>query len=40
MIFGSRQWNAPSEFLFDVPEELVEQEEKVEGGGKVIYFDI
>jgi len=40
MIFGSRQWNAPSEFIFDVPEELLEQEEKVEGGGKVIYFDI
>ena len=40
MVFGSRQWNAPSEFLFDVPEELLEQEEKVEGGGKVIYFDI
>ncbi len=40
MVFGSRQWNAPSEFLFDVPEDLIEQEEKVEGGGKVIYFDI
>ena len=40
MTFGSRQWNAPSEFLFDVPEDLVEQEEKIEGGGKVIYFDI
>ena len=40
MVFGSRQWNAPSEFLFDIPEDVVEQEEKVEGGGKVIYFDI
>ena len=40
MVFGSRQWNAPSEFLFDIPEDLIEQEEKVEGGGKVIYFDI
>lgn len=40
MVFGSRQWNAPSEFLFDLPEDLIEQEEKTEGGGKIIYFDI
>ncbi len=40
MTFGSRQWNAPSEFLFDIPEDLLEQEEKVESGGKIIYFDI
>lgn len=40
MTFGARQWNAPSEFLFDIPEDIIEQEEKVEGGGKVIYFDI
>jgi DNA helicase-2/ATP-dependent DNA helicase PcrA len=40
MVFGNRQWNAPSEFLFDLPEDLIEKEEKAEGGGKIIYFDI
>lgn len=39
-VFGSRQWNAPSEFLFDIPADTVEEEEKVEGSGKIIYFDI
>lgn len=38
-IFGSRQINVPSEFVFDVDEELVEKEEKFEGGGKIIYLD-
>lgn len=40
MIFGTTQFNAPSEFIFDIPEDLVEPEEKIEYGGKVIYFDI
>ncbi|HUD04318.1 MAG TPA: UvrD-helicase domain-containing protein [Candidatus Paceibacterota bacterium] len=40
MIFGTTQFNAPSEFLFDIPEDLVEPEEKIEYSGKVIYFDI
>jgi DNA helicase-2/ATP-dependent DNA helicase PcrA len=38
-IFGSRQMNAPSEFIFDVDEELVEKEEAFAGGGKIIYLD-
>ncbi len=37
-IFGSKQVNVPSEFIFDV-DELVEKEERFEGGGKIIYLD-
>jgi len=40
-LFGSRQIAVPSEFIFDMPEEFVDKEERLErGGGKVIYFDI
>lgn len=38
-IFGSRQVNVPSEFIFDIDDELVEKEERFEGGGKIIYLD-
>jgi len=38
-IFGSKQVNAPSEFVFDIENELIEREEKFEGGGKIIYLD-
>ena len=38
-IFGLKQVNLPSEFIFDVPEELIEQEEPFVGGGRVIYLD-
>ncbi|HEY9481297.1 MAG TPA: UvrD-helicase domain-containing protein [Candidatus Paceibacterota bacterium] len=39
-IFGSRQYAVPSEFVFDIPEGLIETEERERIGGKVIYFDI
>lgn len=39
-IFGQRQVAVPSEFIFDVPEANIQEEEKTVGGGKVIYFDI
>lgn len=40
-LFGSRQIAVPSEFIFDIPEECVEREERYERTpGKVIYFDI
>lgn len=40
-IFGSRQIAVPSEFIFDMPEEHLDKEERAErAGGKVIYFDI
>ncbi|MFA6095568.1 MAG: 3'-5' exonuclease, partial [Candidatus Paceibacterota bacterium] len=39
-IFGSRQVAVPSEFIFDVPDEHLDREERVRTGGKVIYFDI
>ncbi len=40
-IFGSRQVGVPSEFIFDIPDEHIEREERYErAGGKVIYFDI
>jgi DNA helicase II / ATP-dependent DNA helicase PcrA len=39
-IFGSRQMTAPSEFIFDIPEEHVQKEEGFEGRGKVIYLEI
>ncbi len=41
-IFGMRQVNTPSEFLYDIPDELIEREERTYGnefGGKVIYLD-
>jgi len=38
-IFGSKEINVPSEFLFDIDESLVEKEERLEGRGKVIYLD-
>lgn len=39
-IFGSRQINAPSEFLGDIPEDLIEKEADsgTEKRGKIIYF--
>ncbi len=39
-IYGSRQITVPSEFIFDIPDKYLDQEEKVSTGGKVIYFDI
>jgi DNA helicase-2/ATP-dependent DNA helicase PcrA len=41
-IFGSRQIAVPSEFVFDIPDQYLEEEERIGGraGGKVIYFDI
>ncbi|MEK7143581.1 MAG: UvrD-helicase domain-containing protein [Patescibacteria group bacterium] len=36
-IFGSRQINAPSEFIFDIPPGLLEQERR-EAGGKIVYL--
>jgi DNA helicase-2/ATP-dependent DNA helicase PcrA len=39
-IFGSKQYAVPSEFIFDIPEHLVEEEVRERIGGKVIYFDI
>ncbi len=38
-IFGSRQVNVPSEFITDLPDDLVEQEARGEGTSKVIYID-
>ncbi|MES2087918.1 MAG: UvrD-helicase domain-containing protein [Patescibacteria group bacterium] len=38
-IFGSKQINVPSEFVFDIDEELSEKEESFAGGGKIIYLD-
>lgn len=38
-IFGSKQVNVPSEFVFDIDEELIEKEEPFSGGGKIIYLD-
>lgn len=38
-IFGRKQVNVPSEFVFDIDEEFLEKEERFEGGGKVIYLD-
>jgi len=39
-IFGQRQVAVPSEFVFDIPDAHIQEEEKTVGGGKVIYFDI
>lgn len=38
-IFGSRQINAPSEFLYDVPENLVEREYAHMGRERSVYID-
>lgn len=38
-IFGSRQVNVPSEFITDLPNELVDVANRAEGTGKVIYID-
>lgn len=41
-IFGMKQVNTPSEFLYDVPEQLIEKEDRrheSQFGGKVIYLD-
>jgi DNA helicase II / ATP-dependent DNA helicase PcrA len=38
-IFGSRQVNVPSEFIFDIDEEFLMNEERLAGGGKIIYLD-
>ncbi|MEK7662315.1 MAG: UvrD-helicase domain-containing protein [Patescibacteria group bacterium] len=37
-VFGSRQVNTPSEFIFDMPPELLEQEKR-ENAGKVIHIE-
>lgn len=39
-IFGSRQVTVPSEFIFDIPEQYLDEEKRERIGGKVIYFDI
>lgn len=39
-IFGSRQINAPSEFLYDIPEELLEREERRRGSDRGTYINI
>ncbi len=42
MIFGSRQMNTPSEFLYDIPEHLVEAhmpKHERDEPGRIIYFD-
>ncbi|MEN9621601.1 MAG: hypothetical protein RLZZ67_35 [Candidatus Parcubacteria bacterium] len=39
-IFGSRQVTVPSEFIFDIPDQYLEQTEKIAGPKKVVYFDI
>ena len=36
-IFGSKQINAPSEFLYDIPEQIIDREYET-GGGKVVYI--
>ncbi|MGI9118387.1 MAG: ATP-dependent helicase [Minisyncoccia bacterium] len=38
-IFGMRQINSPSEFLFDIPEEIIETEHIHGQRDKVIYFE-
>ena len=38
-IFGNRQVNIPSEFIFDIDEEFLAHEESFKGGGKTIYLD-
>ncbi|MFA5934006.1 MAG: UvrD-helicase domain-containing protein [Candidatus Paceibacterota bacterium] len=38
-IFGSRQINAPSEFIYDIPERLADYEKKSRDGGKIIMID-
>jgi DNA helicase-2/ATP-dependent DNA helicase PcrA len=38
-IFGSRQVTMPSQFVYDIEEDIIEKEEQFEGGGKIIYLD-
>ncbi|OHA17167.1 MAG: hypothetical protein A3H57_03940 [Candidatus Taylorbacteria bacterium RIFCSPLOWO2_02_FULL_43_11] len=38
-IFGSKQVNVPSEFIFDIDEEYIANEERLSGGGRIIYLD-
>lgn len=39
-MYGSRQFNVPSEFIFDIPDEYVLKEKRFENIGKVIYLDL
>ncbi|MBU1558103.1 UvrD-helicase domain-containing protein [Patescibacteria group bacterium] len=40
-IFGSKQMNPPSEFIFDINDDLIENDEKIEGSGeKIIYLEL
>ncbi len=39
-IFGSRQVTVPSEFIFDIPDQYLDQHEQDPKPRKVIYFDI
>jgi hypothetical protein len=32
--------SVPSEFVFDIPDEYIEKEEKFEGRGRVVYLEI
>jgi DNA helicase-2/ATP-dependent DNA helicase PcrA len=38
-IYGRREFSVPSEFIFDIPEEYLEMEEKVAFAAKTIYLD-
>ncbi|MBX4215503.1 UvrD-helicase domain-containing protein [Candidatus Parcubacteria bacterium] len=38
-VYGGKQVNTPSEFIFDISPELLEKEEREETGRKVIYLD-
>lgn len=38
-IFGGRQVNIPSEFILEIDEEFIANEEPVANGGKIIYLD-
>lgn len=38
-LFGRKEMRIPSEFIFDIDEELLEPEERFEGGGKITYID-
>jgi DNA helicase-2/ATP-dependent DNA helicase PcrA len=37
-VFGSREIHAPSEFLLDIPEELIDRTEAT-SGGRILYID-
>ena len=38
-VFGSRDVHVPSEFIFDIPDEYLVKEERLQGGGRMIYLD-